>query len=289
MIAALTATLLTASDPVAVALSSRWPGTEAVGPKIAGELSEALGRAGLTVLDDAQSRQKAKALKLPDPRTCKGVRSCVLKLAVALSDRAVVIGVDVGKLGDRLVVRLEVVRADSTEPLDTLEINTTMRGWSNDTVVAFTQFAKRLKELLEPRAAPPPQEPPAPPVTAEKAEEAVTDAPKVEPVPSLTPAPVAAVARPAAAPSRARTFGLATGGAGLVSLISGSVVLVLAFTGRNSIEATYSTDAAGHTVSSLMRAELDQRASAVNTQLVASAVVLALGAALIATAIALLL
>jgi len=288
---AIASVVSSASDPVAIALSSKWPGTETVGQKLAAELQDALGRAELTVLSDAQTREKAKAVKAADPRTCNGVRGCMLKLALALGEHVVVVGIDVVKLSDRLVVRVEVLRADHTEPLDTLEINTTTRGWSNDSVVPLNQLARRLQERLQP---PPP--PPSPSAKASDLKEPREDAPREQPVAS---APAAASAEPKPAvdrvepayppPSRLRPVAFIFGGVGLGSLVASGVTLGLGFSGRGSILSTYSTDPDGHTVSTLRRSDLDARVSAANTQLIISAIAGAVGAALLATAIALLL
>jgi len=279
-LAAIAASLFAAQDTVAIAVASRWPGTEAVSAKIAAELKEALVRVDLPVVPDAETRARAKAAKLPDPRTCNGVRACVLKLAVALGDGTVVASIDVGKLSDRLVVRIEVLRGDRSEPLDKLEVNTTLRGWSNDTVVPLSQLAKRLKEALQP----PPPPPPAPAPVA-----VVEPAPAPAPVVTAAPAPAVEVAQPAPSGSSSRIIALTVGGVGVGSLIASGAVMALAFSGRSSIFSTYTMDGQGNLVSSLRRADLDARASVVNTQFVVSAIAGAVGAALLATAIALLL
>ncbi|MBL8954589.1 MAG: hypothetical protein JNK82_27665, partial [Myxococcaceae bacterium] len=103
------------------------------------------------------------------------------------------------------------------------------------------------------------------------------------------PAPAAAVTIDKAAPSRrSPVIAFSLGGVGLGALIAGGVVMGLAFSGKSSIEGSYTTDGEGNVVSTLRRSDLDARASTVNTQFVLSTVVGSVGAVLLATAIALL-
>ncbi len=284
-LAAITASLFAAQDPVAIAIASKWPGTETVSAKLAAQAKDALVRAELTALPEAETRARAKAAKLPDPRTCNGVRACVAKLAAALGEGTVVVSIDVGKLSNRLIVRIEAIRGDRAEPLDSLEINTTMTTWSNDSVSPLSQFARHLQELLK-KKEPAPAEPPPTAATSVT----LTPAPAPAVSPAHAPAPPAAVdVTPPAPAGRSRVIALTAGGVGLGSLVVSGVVMAIAFGGRSSIQGTYSMDAMGNLVSSLRRVDLDARASVVNTQFVVSAITGAVGAALLATAIALLL
>ncbi len=274
----LAAATVAASEPLAVTQSSRWPGTDAVAPKLVADLHEALRRAGVEALDDAATRERAKAANMPDPRTCKGMRGCLLKLAVALN--AVVVAVDVGKLADKLVVRVEVLAADQAEPLDVLELNTTTRGWVDDTVVPVNQLARRVKEKLSGRSAP---------AAVAPAPEPVREVPRAEPAaqPRVQAAPAAVVEQPPAEPSRSRAPALVTGGAGAVAAAVGGLLLGLSYSARADVTRTYGTDTQGRLTSSFMRADLDARTSAVNAQLAAGIAAAAIGAALLAVAIAL--
>ncbi|MBL8956158.1 MAG: hypothetical protein JNK82_35620, partial [Myxococcaceae bacterium] len=168
----MTASLFAASDTVAIAVASKWPGTESVSTKLAGQLKDAFVREGLPVVPDAETRSKAKAAKLPDPRTCNGVRACVEKLSLALGEGVVIASIEVAKLADRLIVRVEVVRGDGTEPLDKLEVTTNMKAWAKDTNAPVNELAKRLKGSLQRKEPEPAQAQPQATLTPEPKPEA---------------------------------------------------------------------------------------------------------------------
>jgi hypothetical protein len=116
-----------------------------------------------------------------DPKSCQGARACVSKLAILIGPHAVVVGVDVGKIGKTLAIHLEAVAADSEESLGTLDVSSSLNGWSDAMsapIVVFVRDVKAALELKKKVVEPPP---PPPPLTT-----AQTDAPKKN---ELTPRP----------------------------------------------------------------------------------------------------
>src|SRR4051794_25835082 len=96
-----------ARPSVAVVVSSKRPGADASAQKVGARMVEALTTAGFTSpLDDAATLRLLKKAKL-NPRDCQGATPCLLKLATALGPSTVVVGVDVGRIGDSLAIHVE--------------------------------------------------------------------------------------------------------------------------------------------------------------------------------------
>lgn len=207
--------------PVGVVLTSKRPGAEAASVKIATRVFDVLKKEGVGgLLNNAQSTKELKANGFSDPRTCQGTRSCLSKLAILLGAKAVVIGVDVGKVGKTLAIHLDAIAADQDKPLASLDVSSSFDGWSDAMSAPIVVFVRDVKAGLEiQREAPPP--PPPPPVVAK-----VDDAPKKT---ELTPAPkeeplVVAKAEPSSGVPRAVPWALA---GTAVAAAGGSVVLGL--------------------------------------------------------------
>jgi hypothetical protein len=205
--------------PVGVVLTSNRPGAEAVSVKIATRVYDVLRKEGVGgLMNHAETAKELKASGFSDPRTCQGTRACLTKLAILLGAKAVVIGVDVGKIGKTLAIHLDAIAADQEKPLASLDVSSSVDGWSDAMSAPIVVFARDVKAGLELQREPPPL---PPPVVVAK----VDDAPKKA---DLTPAPKdepVAIARPASSGvPRAVPWALA---GGAVAAAGGSVVLGL--------------------------------------------------------------
>ncbi len=161
--------------PVAVVLTSKRPGAEAVAPKIAQRVLDSFKREGVTaLLDDAATTKELRAAGFSDPKSCQGTRACLSKLAILLGPRAVVVGVDVGKVGKTLAIHLEAVAADKDTSLGTLDVSSSLSGWSDAMSAPIVVFVRDVKAGLEVGKKSAKEAPPStPPLEA-----AQTDAPK---------------------------------------------------------------------------------------------------------------
>ena len=136
-------------SPIAVVVSSKRPNTETFSPKIATKVVDALRKDGIgPLLDDAAATRALKNAGFSDPKTCAGGSACVAKLAVLLGAKAVVIGVDVGKVSKSLAIHLEAMSADQEDPLATVDIVAPADKWAEKSAVPLAQFAAALKEKL---------------------------------------------------------------------------------------------------------------------------------------------
>lgn len=136
-------------SPIGVVLTSRRPNTEAFSPKIAARVVEFLKREGLApVLEDAKTVKELKNAGVADSRACNGGQACTAKLAVLLGPRAVIVGIDVGKVGKSLAIHLEAFAADLPEPLAVADVSAREEKWADQAVADFTFFARQLKERL---------------------------------------------------------------------------------------------------------------------------------------------
>lgn len=148
-------------SPVAVVITSKRPGAETVSPKIAQRVLDSFKREGVGgLLDDAAASKELRSAGFSDPKTCQGTRACLSKLAVLLGPKAVVVGVDVGKVGKTLAIHLEAVAADKDESLGSLDVSSSINGWSDAMSAPIVVFVRDVKAGLELKKAPPPPPPP---------------------------------------------------------------------------------------------------------------------------------
>lgn len=170
-----------ARAPVAVVVTSQRPGAEALSGKIAARVYDAFKREGVAGLrDDGSASKELRGAGFSDPRSCQGTRSCMRKLAVLLGPKAVVVGVDVAKVGKVLALHLEGVAADKDTSLAAVDASLPINGWSDNLAATIVVFVRDVKAGLEVKRAEPVL--PAPPLS---------DAPVVtaEPrTPALVPA-----------------------------------------------------------------------------------------------------
>jgi hypothetical protein len=167
---ALAVSLAQASDvrtPVAVVVTSKRPGAEASSAKIAARVYDVLKKENVSgLLNDAKATKELKANGFSDPKGCQGTRGCLTKLAVLLGAHAVVIGVDVGKVGKTLAIHLEAIAADQEKPLASLDVSSSIDGWSDAMSAPIVVFVRDVKEGLRLTRDVPMPPPPPPPVVA---------------------------------------------------------------------------------------------------------------------------
>lgn len=178
---ALALTLLLAQpdtrSPVGVVLTSRRANTDAFAPKIAAKVGEVLKREGVAeVLDDTRTSKELKAAGFSDPRTCNGGATCSARLAVLLGPRAILVGVDIGKVGKSLAIHLEAFAGDLAEPIAVADISAREDKWQDQSLADVTAFARQVKERL-----------PITKVAARPVERPAEPKPRVEPKPVDAP------------------------------------------------------------------------------------------------------
>lgn len=268
VVASLLAVLLAADSPgpIAVVATSKRPGTEGLGTKVATRVLELLKREGVPdLLDDAKTVALLKEADFPDPRACNGGQKCAEKLALLLGPRAVLVSVDVGRIGKQLSIRIEAVSAVGPPSLSTADLMAPVDGWKEKSAVDIITFARGLKERLA--AAPKPTPP-------------LVDAPRpatLEP----PPPPPTDLAAPAvvAAP---RTAAWSTAAAGLAAAVTAAVFLGLGLADQARFTSlTFDDDISMQQGIRLMSAERDQLAASGNLKftltLTSGLVALALG------------
>ncbi len=201
--------------PVAVVLTSKRPGAEAVAPKIAARVFDSFKREAVGgLLNDAAGAKELRVAGFSDPKSCQGTRACLAKLAILLGPRAVVIGVDVGKVGKTLAIHLEAIAADREESIATLDVSSNLNEWSDAMSAPIVVFVRDVKAGLEVKKKVE-EPPPTPPL-------AVADAPrKTELTPSLKEEPVGGLTAKPERVSRAVPIALA-GGAVVGAVLAGT-------------------------------------------------------------------
>lgn len=110
---------------------------------------EVLKREGIAgLLDDARVVKELKGAGFSDPRSCNGGQACSAKLAVLLGPKAVLVAVDVAKLGSSVAIHLEGFASDLPEALAVADITAKEDKWGDQSLADITSFARRLKEKL---------------------------------------------------------------------------------------------------------------------------------------------
>ncbi len=251
--AVLVLAVLTAEErsPIAVVVASKRAGAEAIAAKLATKVQGAVTAAGKTALDDAAA---VKLLKKDgvDPRTCNGATECLLKAALKLGPKAVVIGVDVGKIGKNLAIHLEAVAADNGETVAVTDISATADGWEPAATEPINAFVKQVVEKL------------AGPKPVAKADDIKrpTDSPQDT---NLAPPPTPA-ASPAATATRSSGGGgkllpiVAVAAAG-AALITSAVFLVLGMSEKSVVDNSLMMNG---TLTTLTQAEFNRHKNAGN-------------------------
>lgn len=209
------------------------------------------------VVDDAAVVKRVKKQKL-NPRDCQGASPCLLKLAGALSPTALLVGVDVGKIGDSLAIHIEAVMPDASMGAIDVPAGADLEPGQ---LTQLDAFAKSLAQKLIPA-----------PVVAPPA-----DAPRattLEPVPAL--APVAVVRRVPAGPSGFRRALPWILGAGAVAAVGTSAAFLgLGLREKNAFDASLTRG-----VSRLRGSELQAISNRGNTDFTIGLSTVLVGAAL---------
>lgn len=134
----------TTRAPLAVAVSSKRPGSEEYAKKIAQRIQELMAaRLNTQVMTDEET---VRAAGDKDPKTCQAVPNCLVAVAQTLGKRAVLLGVDVGRVRGTLAVYVEALAADSAESLAVADF-TVSEKWEGSLDKPITDFIK----VLEPR------------------------------------------------------------------------------------------------------------------------------------------
>lgn len=155
-------------SPVAVLLTSKRPGADKVAAKIATRVSDYFKREKVSgLLDNSAATKELRSAGFSDPRSCQGNRACVNKLAVLIGAHAVVVSVDVGKIGKTLAIHMEAVAADTDKSLGTLDVSSSLDDWSDALSAPIVVFVRDVKAGLEMKKVekvtvqePPPSQPP---------------------------------------------------------------------------------------------------------------------------------
>ncbi len=265
--------------PVAVVVSSKRPGADPFSANAATRVHAALLREGMKagdLLDDVATGKKVKAAGFSDARKCQGGASCLLKLALLLGPNAVVVGVDVGKIGSNIAIRLEAVSSHTGKSLLLTDVTAPVDGWGDKAAVPIALFARQLLEKLTTLLPPPP---PTPVVIAP--EPPPSDAPVVV---ALTPPPTPPMVE-AKRSSRTPRFLKWTLGVGGVAAAGVSVgFLVAALNNRAKFNGGSTTTPPGEPATKLTLAEARTYANASNSQFTVSLVTAITSAVLLATA-----
>lgn len=257
----------TRRGPVAVVVSSKRAGADAIAPKLAARVVSTLTREGLTdVQDDDKTAKQVKAAGFSDARNCQGGQSCLTKLAVLLGPRAIVVSVDVGKIGKQLAVHLEALSAEGGEALALSDFQASVDNYGDDSAVPITVFARALAAKMT-----------GAPATAEVAKNAPesdlkkpADAPVVatnaplEPPPPMPPL-VEVVAQPPAPQRHSKVPGFALGGGAIACFGVAGAFGVLGLQDKNAYTSS-KFDLNGMTASHLPQSELDRLATEGNTR-----------------------
>lgn len=276
MLLALAVTVLTASPdqgPVVVLVASKRAGAEAFTAKVATKVQQTLlanGTAG--VLDDAAGAKLVKKAG-GDARACQGGTECLAKTALLLGPKAVVIGVDVGKIAKTLAIHVEAVRAGANEPLAIADFSAPADTWAEQSAEPLTAFAKQLAEKLV--------APETPPVAKADEIKRPADAPSDT---SLVPPPQPSTTSPAVTASRSSSSGggkivpILAVGVAAAALITSGVLLGLGMSEKGVVDRSITG-----MNTELSKSEFDARRSRGNTYFTLSLSTALLGLVLGAT------
>lgn len=248
--------------PVAVVVSSKRAGAESFGPKLAARVFSTLTREGIAdVQDDEKTARQVKAAGFSDARNCQGGQSCLTKLAVLLGPRAVVVSVDVGKIGKQLAVHLEALSAEGGEPLALSDFTASADNFGDEAAVPTTVFARALAGKMN---GSPAEELKKPAEELKKPADAPMVA-SVEPVDAPPPMPPLIEVNQEPTPHRSRALPIALGVGALASLGAAAAFGVLGLQDKDAYTAS-KFDSNGMTASRLPQSELDRLSSEGNTR-----------------------
>lgn len=257
---------------VGVVVSSKRPGADAFATAAAGRVHAALLREGLPAgdaLDDAATGKKVKEAGFSDARNCQGGASCLTRLAQLLGSNAVIVGVDVGKIGNQLAIHLEAFSAKTEKSMQVVDLTVPADKWGDKVAVPIALFARQLVEKV--KALTPPPVKPAEPVVKNDPPPAkeLPDAPLAV---ALTPPPVPPASVVTEEP-KGRTPGAVKWvlGVAAVGAAGASVGFLVAGLGNKSaLTSNGTTTKDDLTATKYTHAQASQLANSANTQFTVS-------------------
>jgi outer membrane biosynthesis protein TonB len=281
------AVVLSAAEPVGVALSSDRPGAVKEAAQVLARAEQAMANLQVPgLLSAAETKKRLVAAGYSDPRKCSAGRKCLRDLALILGPSAVLVGVDVAKLGDEVVVHLEAVAADAEAPLAVKDLTVRAKAFPDALAAPLTVFMRELKAKLPAAVAQAPKPEPVKPEPVKpepvKPEPVKPEPVKPEPVKPEPDRPVAETTtpEPASAPAPAplatdpvlekkvkgtTVAGVAVGLAALGAAATAVTFAVLAANDQAQWEASrYQSN--GQTATRLSAAQADALATQGNTR-----------------------
>jgi outer membrane biosynthesis protein TonB len=281
------AVVLSAAEPVGVALSSDRPGAVKEAAQVLARAEQAMANLQVPgLLSAAETKKRLVAAGYSDPRKCSAGRKCLRDLALILGPSAVLVGVDVAKLGDEVVVHLEAVAADAEAPLAVKDLTVRAKAFPDALAAPLTVFMRELKAKLPAAVAQAPKPEPVKPEPVKpepvKSEPVKPEPVKPEPVKPEPDRPVAETTtpEPASAPAPAplatdpvlekkvkgtTVAGVAVGLAALGAAATAVTFAVLAANDQAQWEASrYQSN--GQTATRLSAAQADALATQGNTR-----------------------
>jgi hypothetical protein len=242
------------AGPVSVVVSSKRPGSDTYATKLATRVFQALTREGFSdALDDTATAKLVKGAGFSDARNCQGGQKCLQKLAVLVGPKAVVVGVDVAKVGKELAIHLEAISAVDASTLAVSDFSTSVDNFGDEAAVPVTQFVRALQAKV---GAPPPEDTPR-----------VEDKPKVEEKPKTVenvppPPPPPLVVEEQPKPKSHLAAWIVTGGAVVAAGAAGTFG-VLGLLDKGTYDKSVKMTPNGLT-SNLSRADLDALGNRIN-------------------------
>jgi hypothetical protein len=127
-------------------ITSERSGAGSYSSAIAKVVDQQLRKAGAGVpFTDVERLDKLK------PKSCNGNGACLQKLAAALGNDGVLVSVDVGKLGSKLVIHLEALSQSGS--LESVDLGAAASSWQLDLSGPISLFASALAQKMQPPAA----------------------------------------------------------------------------------------------------------------------------------------
>lgn len=250
------------SPQVAVVVSSKRPGADAFATTAANRVHAALLREGLPpgdAFDDAATGKKVKAAGFSDARNCNGGATCLAKLALLLGPNAIIVGVDVGKIGGKLAFRFEAFSAQTAKSMLVSDVTIPVDNWGDKVAVPIALFARQLVEKVK-ALTPPPVEVVKPPPPVKE----LPDAPvAVELTPPPVPPPTVEEAPKGKTPAAVK-WTLGVGAVAAAGVAVGCLAVGLGNKGALASNATTTPD--GQPATKYTAAQAAQLANGANTQ-----------------------
>jgi hypothetical protein len=262
------------AGPVSVVVSSKRAGADQYAGKLATRVHQALTREGFSdALDDAATAKLVKGAGFSDARNCQGGQKCLQKLAVLVGPKAVIVGVDVGKVGKELAVHLEAISAVDASTLAVSDFTTGIDNYGDESAVPITLFVRALQSKIATPVAqdtPKVEEKPKP-----EEKPVVADVPPPPPPPMVTEEPKPKSHLPA---------WLCTGGA-VVGAGVAATFGIIGLGDKGTYDKSITKTSAGILTSTLSRSDLDALGNRINSDFTIALISGAVAAAFLAAAL----